>query len=583
MSSRWEGIVLGEQAASKEPREHTPTQGEQANIRNAFELLDDRQYQQVERLLLEQQEAAQRNGQIAMVIILAAACQLCLTCRQFQADRRLHQIGFEEAARRERESRLQIQAVLSMLSQLASLETQEKEKQIPDLPSANSGQVELSIKSGESEPDKQSTLIQKVKQLLGLESASRVGKSRVGVDRESEVSEVSPYGQQDTAITLRYLAHELDMLEKTGVSLSSEQKILREIATSLTASRQQKDNTLESITYKFHAFELQQAATKPPEEEEDTRDTNKSLDQEGILAATKDDEEPLTDDGPIEKPITEKAKPVNTQKMAHVRPEDLIADKDFSLPTLAVYCLGPFRVYHNNQLVSPWAGQKGLSIFKYLVANRGEPMSKDVLMDAIWPEADTEAARRNLHQAIYSLRQALRRYDSGFQHILFQNDYYLMNPEMAIWIDFIEFEQQVQIGRNLEEENKLVEATTAYGIAEGLYQGEFLKDDLYEEWSSLQREQIRNSYLEIADHLSAYYAEKGEYSAAIFLCQKILTQDNCSEAAHHRLMQCYLALGQRHLAVRQYHTCRQTLKAELDIAPSKAIVALYMQITASFP
>lgn len=99
--------------------------------------------------------------------------------------------------------------------------------------------------------------------------------------------------------------------------------------------------------------------------------------------------------------------------------------------------------------------------------------------------------------------------------------------------------------------------------------------------SSMQREQIRNSYLEITDRLSTYYADKGEYSATIALCQKILAQDNCFEAAHRRLMQSYLALGQRHLAVRQYHTCTQTLKAELDIAPSEEIESLYRQIVTS--
>ena len=92
--------------------------------RRAAELLEEREYEQVALLIREQQEAVQLSGQMNLVILLAAACQLCLTCRQFRADRELHQLGLDKARRRERESRQQIQAVLTMLSQrmrLASL------------------------------------------------------------------------------------------------------------------------------------------------------------------------------------------------------------------------------------------------------------------------------------------------------------------------------------------------------------------------------------------------------------------------------------------------------------------------------
>ena len=88
-------------------------------------------------------------------------------------------------------------------------------------------------------------------------------------------------------------------------------------------------------------------------------------------------------------------------------------------------------------------------------------------------------------------------------------------------------------------------------------------------------------YLDIVDRLSEYYVQQGEYTAAIALCQKVLAQDNCYEEAHRRLMQCYLAQGQRHLAVRQYQACVEALKEELDLTASEEIVALYRRITAA--
>ncbi len=254
------------------------------------------------------------------------------------------------------------------------------------------------------------------------------------------------------------------------------------------------------------------------------------------------------------------------------------AEAEQNLPALVVYCLGPFRVYKHDRLIGDWNGLKGQAILKYLLMHNGKPIAKDILMDVFWPDAELGDTRRNLHQAIYSLRQTLRRNQSDLRPILFKKDCYLLNPELAVWLDFEEFEKFVQAGRRLEAAGQPAEAIAEYSIAEGLYQGDFLEEDLYEDWPSMQREHLRSLYLDIADRLSEYYVQQGEYTAAIALCQKVLAQDNCYEQAHRRLMHCYLGLGQRHLAVRQYQTCVEALREELDLTPSEETVALYRRI-----
>jgi DNA-binding SARP family transcriptional activator len=256
------------------------------------------------------------------------------------------------------------------------------------------------------------------------------------------------------------------------------------------------------------------------------------------------------------------------------------AEAEQNLPALVVYCLGPFRVYQHDRLIVDWNGLKGQSILKYLLMHKGKPIAKDILMDVFWPDVEPGDTRRNLHQAIYSLRQTLQRKQSDLQPILFKKDCYLLNPEIIVWLDFEEFEKHVQAGRRLEAVEQLAEAMAEYSIAEGLYQGDFLEEDLYEDWPSVQREYLWNLYLDIADRLSEYYVQQGQYTAAIALCQKILAKDNCYEDAYRRLMQCYLAQGQRPLAARQYQTCLQVLKEELDLMPSEETVALYRRIAA---
>lgn len=307
----------------------------------------------------------------------------------------------------------------------------------------------------------------------------------------------------------------------------------------------------------------------------------KALDISGktpVSAYTNETEIPIAPppDDKVERSAAPSVEPTEAPDVVVVESEEEQTGRE--LPALVVYCLGLFRVYQNDQLIAEWSSLKGQSIFKYLITHKRGPLAKDILMDLFWPNVDPEDTRRNLHQAIYSLRQTLRQRQPELQPILFKRDCYLLNPEMVIWLDFVEFEKHVQAGQKLEGAGQLPAAMAEYSIAEALYQGDFLEEDLYEDWPSLQREHLRNLYLDIVDRLSKYYAQQRGFTASIALCQKILAKDNCYEEAYRRLMECYLAQGQRFLAVRQYHTCVQALKEELDLTPAEETIAVYRRI-----
>jgi two-component SAPR family response regulator len=246
--------------------------------------------------------------------------------------------------------------------------------------------------------------------------------------------------------------------------------------------------------------------------------------------------------------------------------------------SLLIKCFGRFQIYQNERPVLEWRSLKARSIFKYLVGQQGVPVTRDVLMDIFWPDADADAARHNLHQAIHNLRKTLRRLDTQDQVILFENDAYFFNPELNIRFDFVEFEQYIQAGRRMEQAGQTAAALREYRAAVEIYQGNFLEEDLYEDWPYTQREYFRQIYLDIVDQLSETFFQQGDYTEAIALGQKMLALDNCHEEAHYRLMRCYHAQGQRRQAIRQYQLCVQALKKELDVPPPPQIQQFYEQI-----
>jgi DNA-binding SARP family transcriptional activator len=260
-------------------------------------------------------------------------------------------------------------------------------------------------------------------------------------------------------------------------------------------------------------------------------------------------------------------------------PAPAVASPVNSLPAFNIYCLGAFRVYQDDRLISSWPSRKGRSILQFFLVHRALPISKDILMETFWPEGDPADTRRNLHQAIYSLRQSLRQHQPDLQPIIFNKDTYSLNPDMIIRLDFEEFEKHSRQGQKLEAANQLDRAIEEYGVAVSFYQGDFLEEDLYEDWPTMPRDNLRNLFITVANRLGEYYWDQSEYTASIALSQVILTKDNCNEGAHRRLMRCYAAMGQRHLAIRQYLSCVQSLKVELDLAPSEETTDLYQALT----
>ena len=247
-------------------------------------------------------------------------------------------------------------------------------------------------------------------------------------------------------------------------------------------------------------------------------------------------------------------------------------------PSLVIYTLGPFHLYHNEQLVDNWASSKGKSIFKYMVLNRERAISKEILMDLFWPDAAADAARNNLNVAIYGLRRTLRQILPDFSHILFQDDRYLLNPELQIWIDVDAFREHFNKAQLLENQQNLTAAIQAYRAAEALYHGELLEEDRYEEWVIPQRQSLQDDYQKLLDRLSRYYFDALDYNACLSMCERMLKVDVCAEEAHRRRMRCYSRQGQPYLALRQYHQCVEALMNELDVEPGQPTIDLYEQI-----
>ena len=249
---------------------------------------------------------------------------------------------------------------------------------------------------------------------------------------------------------------------------------------------------------------------------------------------------------------------------------------------LRLYCFGPFEVYYEGTRIPLRRCGKVASILKYLASRPQQPVSRDVLLEVLWPETAPGIANNRLKVALHHLRQtfALAVPQRGEPIVLFQDGHYLINPEVHVWTDVDAFRENWQAGLRLERSGALARAIPFYQQAVKLYHSDFLEEDLFEEWTLALREELKDTYLTALDKLSHYWFQAGQLERAIEGWKKIVATDAWREDAYRHLMVCYSRAGQIGLALHWYNLCVQVLRDQLDLPPAAETVALYERIRA---
>jgi hypothetical protein len=140
---------------------------------------------------------------------------------------------------------------------------------------------------------------------------------------------------------------------------------------------------------------------------------------------------------------------------------------------------------------------KALAILKYLLAYQARPVSQDHLMGWVWPESNLKNARWSLNSAIYILPRILSSCSASttVNYILLEEGYYRLCPTVEVATDLDEFDVHYEQGR-LEKANWTEEAAACCERAVGLRRGDYLIEDLYEDWTMVERERLSNAYVD---------------------------------------------------------------------------------------
>ncbi len=269
--------------------------------------------------------------------------------------------------------------------------------------------------------------------------------------------------------------------------------------------------------------------------------------------------------------VSAKLTPLHEQ-VSHHRLETVPA-RIKSQSELRIRALGQVCVYNGEHALTPadWRYVKARELLFYLLCHRSA--TKEQIGLALWPDASAPQLRSSFHSALHHLRRALGQ--PGW--IIFKNERYAFNHQLAYWFDVETFESYIGQAWKLQPQEPM-RATHYLQKGLKLYQGDFLQDNFEGDWYQLRRQELQKRYMDALLMLGQLFFAEEQFTRAADTYRQVIAHDYYLEAAHRELMRCYARLGEQSQALRHYQMLAEMLRDELGAPPAPETTILFERL-----
>lgn len=167
------------------------------------------------------------------------------------------------------------------------------------------------------------------------------------------------------------------------------------------------------------------------------------------------------------------------------------------------------------------------STLRLLALQGGRPLHREVLLDALWPEADPVSAARSMLTTLSSVRSLLS-YTCLPGALVREGAAYRLDPA-AVLTDVAVAGQALERARRARSTSAHDEADAQYVLALDLYDGELLAEEGPAEWVVEPREQWRARMATAAHELAVLRYTRGQTTGAAVAARRGLAVDRHSD------------------------------------------------------
>lgn len=211
--------------------------------------------------------------------------------------------------------------------------------------------------------------------------------------------------------------------------------------------------------------------------------------------------------------------------------------------------------------------KKPLALLKALIAFGGQAVAQHVLVDALWPDDEADAAHAAFNVALHRLRKLL---PCGAEAIVLHEGCLSLNPDVC-WTDVRAFERLA----SAPEGDAALEPLRS---ALALYAGHFLAEDADEPWSLSMRERLRSKFTQAVVRRARALNSAGRHAEALACYRHGLEIDDIDEQFYQGVMHCALQLQRPAEGLAAYQRLKRMLSILMGAVPSDRSETLHRQL-----
>ncbi len=200
-----------------------------------------------------------------------------------------------------------------------------------------------------------------------------------------------------------------------------------------------------------------------------------------------------------------------------------------------------------------WRTKKARELFAYLFHLQGNSVSREALIELLWPESGMKSAIALFHTTLYSIRQTFTQ--EGLEELIsYENKKYSLNMQL--------------VDSDLAELNAYIHDLTACENNPEqmiqLYPGSYMGNSGYL-WSYGMAKELENQYLSVLRSGASKRTAQERPEAAILFFQRILEADPYNEEIVKQLIICLYKSGKQAEAKQQYDRTQKLYREDLEL------------------
>jgi ATP/maltotriose-dependent transcriptional regulator MalT/DNA-binding SARP family transcriptional activator len=256
-------------------------------------------------------------------------------------------------------------------------------------------------------------------------------------------------------------------------------------------------------------------------------------------------------------------------------------------PSLRVRVMGEFALWRDEVRVpeEAWSRPVVRRLFQFFALHRGRPLSRERILEEMWPTTPEANAGRSFRTVYSHLRRVLEPYmraQGPCRYMEVTEHTYRFDPHSVVEVDALSWIETVRATLDGAHMHDVPPLPTSFLNALDMWQP-LLPTLQYEEWVLPIRERMHDTFVDGCLHAARAWLHRGEPAAAQQWSQRAIQQAPWLEEAYQTRMRAWAQQGQRARALRTYEEAVEALKRELGVEPSPLTRWLYEQLQRGEP